>query len=232
MIQFFKRLTKQPDHELFDRLSVHVNNLYKALESKQVQIMQLYQSCDELHAAVRELRSAKQVQQDAAVENWRPTADAAASVNQPSKENISFDRIDLKARKLKAKQVIVDAPDEPKRKPPYMPWAESVVSMEHTIRNKMSLLAGSSENFIRSCRKKDCHVLVSKTTRVMLDQSGKTDKLREYPHGYIEMRHKRKRTSAGNPMRKYYTFETPQGYDNAKKALEQMNCPYTTGKNK
>ena len=228
MLKFFKRVTKD---DLIDRLFADVGNLYKELASKQVQIVQLYQSCDELHAAVRELRSAKQVQQDSAAEDWRPTADAAGMVKQCSKENVSFERIDLKARKLKAKQVIVDPPDEPKRKPPYMPWAESVVTMEHTIRNKMSLLAGSSENFIRSCRKKDCHVLVSKTTRVMLDQSGKTDKLREYPHGYIEMRHKRKRTSAGNPMRKYYTFETPQGYENAKKALEQMKCPYTTGKN-
>ena len=129
-----------------------------------------------------------------------------------------------------AMPVVVDSPEEPKRKPPPFPWLENVPSLEYTIRNKMSQLAGSSENFIRSCRKKDCHVLVSKTTRVMLDQSGKTDKLREYPHGYIEMRHKRKRTSAGNPMRKYYTFETPQGYENAKKALEQMKCPYTTGK--
>lgn len=210
MLKFFKRVTKD---DLIDRLFADVGNLYKELASKQVQIVQLYQSCDELHAAVRELRSANQVQQDSAADNWRPTADAAGMVKQ-------------------AKQVIVDPPDEAKRKPPYFPWAESVVTMEHTIRNKMSLLAGSSENFIRSCRKKDCHVLVSKTTRVMLDQSGKTDKLREYPHGYIEMRHKRKRTSAGNPMRKYYTFETPQGYENAKKALEQMKCPYTTGKNK
>ena len=213
MLKFFKRVTND---DLIDRLFADVGNLYKELASKQVQIVQLYQSCDELHAAVRELRSAKQVQQDTAAENWRPTADDAARAKQPSKENISFDRIDLEAR----------------WKPTDFPWAESVVSMEHTIRNKMSLLAGSSENFIRSCRKKDCHVLVSKTTRVMLDQSGKTDKLREYPHGYIEMRHKRKRTSAGNPMRKYYTFETPQGYENAKKALEQMKCPYTTGKNK
>ena len=128
----------------------------------------------------------------------------------------------LKARKLPAKPILVE--------PPQFPWVESVPSMEYTIRNKMSQLAGSSENFIRLCRKKDCHVLVSKTTRVLLDQSGKTDKLREYPHGYIEMRNKRKRTSAGNPMRKYYTFESPQGYENAKKALELMNCPYSTGK--
>jgi hypothetical protein len=62
-------------NDLIDRLFADVGNLYKALESKQVQIMQLYQSCDELHAAVRELRSAKQVQQDAAAENWRPTAE-------------------------------------------------------------------------------------------------------------------------------------------------------------
>lgn len=145
--------------------------------------------------------------------------------------DIHYQRTDnLKARKLPAKPVVVDEPDEPKLKPPQFPWVESVVTMEHTIRNKMSQLCGSSENFIRLCRKKDCHVLVSKTTRVLLDQSGKTDKLREYPHGYIEMRNKRKRTSAGNPMRKYYTFESPQGYENAKKALESMNCPYSTGK--
>ena len=72
MIQFFKRVTK---NDLIDRLFADVGNLYKELASKQVQIMQLYKSCDELHAAVRELRTAKQLQQDSAAENWRPTAE-------------------------------------------------------------------------------------------------------------------------------------------------------------
>lgn len=72
MFKFFKRVTKD---DLIDRLFADVGNLYKELASKQVQIVQLYQSCDELHAAVRELRSAKQVQQDSAADNWRPTAE-------------------------------------------------------------------------------------------------------------------------------------------------------------
>lgn len=187
---------------------------------------------NEIESVYSQLDTIAHAIQDIRKDQWiRREAERGAIVKQPSEVVMSFERVDnLKPRKLRAKPVVVDSLEEPKRKPPPFPWLENVPSLEHTIRDKMSQLAGSSENFIRSCRKKDCHVLVSKTRRVMLDQSGKTDKLREYPYGYIEMRHKRKRTSAGNPMRKYYTFETPKGYENAKKALEQMKCPYTTGK--
>ena len=182
----------------------HICNLYDAVKLKQVYVNRLRDKEDLMQHQIDQLSAAIQ--------------------------DLRKEQLIRREAERGPMPVVVDSSEEPKRKPPPFPWLESVPSLEYTIRNKMSQLAGSSENFIRSCRKKDCHVLVSKTTRVMLDQSGKTDKLREYPHGYIEMRHKRKRTSAGNPMRKYYTFETPQGYENAKKALEQMKCPYTTGK--